>query len=61
MHGGYACDAYAHSPAPETPTYLTIDDVYSEWYHEKFGSTLSRRWVLPVLHLLQGHPESGKM
>ena len=42
-------------------THLTIDDAYYEWYKEKTGKSLNRRFVLPVLHSLQGHPESGKM
>ena len=28
MYGGDARDAYAHTPAPEIMTYLTIDDAY---------------------------------
>ena len=42
-------------------THLTIDDAYYEWYKEKTGKSLNRRYVLPMLHSLQGHPESGKM
>ena len=61
MYGGDARDAYAHTPAPEMMTHLTIDDAYYEWYKETTGKTLNRRFVLPVLHSLQGHPESGKM
>ena len=61
MYGGDARDAYAHAPAPETMTHLTIDDAYFEWYKEKTEKALNRQYVLPILHLLQGHPESGKM
>ena len=61
MYGGDACDAYAHALAPEMMWHLTIDDAYFEWYKEKTGKTLKRRFVLPLLHSLQGHPESGKM
>ena len=61
MYGGDARDAYAHAPAPEMMTQLTIDDAYYEWYKENIGKSLNRRFVLPILHLLQGHPESGKM
>ena len=61
MYGGNARDAYAHALAPEMMTYLTIDDAYYEWYKETNGKSLNRRFVLPVLHSLQGHPESGKM
>ena len=58
---GHARDAYAHAPAPEMMTHLTIDDAYYEWYKETTGKTLNRRFVHPVLNSLQGHPESGKM
>ena len=61
MYGGDACDAYAPAPAPKMMIHLTIDDAYFEWYKEKTGKSLNCRHVLPVLHLLQGHPEYGKM
>ena len=63
MYRGDARDTYAHAPAPapEMMTHLTIDDAYVEWYKKKTGKLLNRRHVLPALHLLQGHPESGKM
>jgi hypothetical protein len=61
IYGGDVTDAYAHSPSPEVPTYLSIDDAYADWYEKKFKKTLNRRWVLPIQHSLQGHPESGKM
>ena len=61
MYGGDTHDAYVHAPTPEMMTHLTIDDAYFEWFKEKTGKTLNCRCVLPVLHLLQRHPESGKM
>lgn len=61
MYGGDKRDAYAHTPAFEIMTHLTIDDAYFEWYKEKTGNTLNCQHVLPVLHSLQGHPESGKI
>ena len=35
VFGGDAKDAYAHSPGSNIPTYMTIDDAYSEWYRKK--------------------------
>ena len=61
MYGGDAHDAYAHAPAPEMMTHLTIDDAYFEQYKIKTDKSLNPCFVLPVLHSLQGHPESGKM
>ena len=61
MYGGDACDAFAYAPAPGMMTHLTIDNAYYKWYKEKTGKSLNHCFVLPVLHSLQGHPESGKM
>ena len=61
VFGGDAQDAYAHSPPPETPTFVSIDDAYVDWYEHRFKKKLNRSHVLPVLHALQGHPESGKL
>jgi hypothetical protein len=61
VYGGDATDAYAHSPPPAVPTYVAIDDAYADWYEDRFGTRLDRSYVLPVLHALQGHPESGRL
>ena len=61
VFGGDAKDAFAHSPPPDRPTYVAIDDAYAEWYEWKFGKKIDRSYVLPVLHALQGHPESGRL
>ena len=61
IYGGDAKDAYAHSPPPSVPTYVSIDDQYADWYKWKYGVDIDRKMVLPVQHALQGHPESGKL
>jgi len=61
VYGGDAQDACAHSPPPETPAFVSIDDAYADWYEHRFKKKLDRSLVLPVLHALQGHPESGKL
>ena len=61
VYGGDARDAYAHSPPPDVPTYIAVDDAYADWYEQRFGIKLDRSYVLPVLHALQGHPESGRL
>jgi len=61
VYGGDAQDAYAHSPPPETPTFVSIDDACADWYEHRFKKKLDCSLVLPVLHALQGHPESGKL
>ena len=61
VYGGDALDAFAHSPPPVVPTYVSIDDAYADWYFCKTGRKIDRSKVLPVLHALQGHPESGKL
>lgn len=61
VFGGDAKDAFAHSPPPDVPTFVSIDDAYAEWYEYRFGHPIDRTLVLPVQHALQGHPESGKL
>jgi hypothetical protein len=61
VYGGDAQDAYAHSPPPETPTFVQIDDAYAEWYFARYNIQIDRKLVLPVQHALQGHPESGRL
>jgi hypothetical protein len=61
VYGGDAQDAYAHSPPPDTPTFVQIDDAYAEWYFARRGKRIDRSLVLPVQHALQGHPESGRL
>lgn len=48
IYGGDAKDAFAHSPGPAVPTYMSIDDAFSKWYEDKFGKKLDRSMVLPV-------------
>jgi hypothetical protein len=61
IYGGDAKDAYAHSPGPAIPTYITIDDQYADWYKYTYGKEVDRSKVLPVRRALQGHPESGRL
>eukprot|EP00957_Ditylum_brightwellii_P032537 2465371-Ditylum_brightwellii.AAC.1 len=59
--GADETNAYAQSPPPSTPTFMRIDDQYDDWYKNKYDKELDRKHVLPVLHALQGHPESGAL
>ena len=61
VYGGDAQDAHTHSPPPETPIFVSIDDAYTDWYEHRFKKQLDRSLALPVLHALQGHPKSGKL
>jgi hypothetical protein len=61
VYGGDAKDAYAHSPAPERPTYVEIDHAYADWYYHRHQRHGDRSKVLPVQHALQGHPESRRL
>ena len=40
---------------------MAIDDQYAEWYKSRYGNDIDRNLVLPVLHALRGHPESGRL
>ena len=61
IYGSDAKDTYAHSPAPDVPTFVTIDDQYADWYKHTFNKKINRSLVLPVQRALQGHPESGHL
>ena len=64
IFGADAIDAYAHSPAPDTKTYLSVNEAFKEWWNETCSSRskppITRKFVIPVQHCLQGHLESGK-
>ena len=53
---GNAKYAFAHSPSPQVPTFMMIDNHYYEWYFDRFKIKLDKSRVLPVLRALQGHP-----
>ena len=61
VYGGDIKDAFAHSPGPDVPTFVRIDNQYSEWWSQRHKTNINRSHVLPVLRCLQGHPESGKI
>jgi Reverse transcriptase (RNA-dependent DNA polymerase) len=61
VYGADAANAFANSPPPKVPTFVAIDDAYHDWYLARKGVALDRQLVLPVLHALQGHPESGSL
>ena len=61
VYGGDIKDAFAHSPSPDVPTFVRIDNQYSEWWSQRHKTNINRSHVLPVLRCLQGHPESGKI
>ena len=60
IYGSDILDAYAHSEAPGIPTFLKIDDAYSDWWKKyRPNIPLNRGYILRVLHCLQGNPLSG--
>jgi hypothetical protein len=59
--GADAINAYAQSPPPKTPSYVFLDEQYLAWYLWKIDIALDPNMVLPVLHALQGHPDSGSL
>jgi hypothetical protein len=61
VNGGDATNSYAHSPPPEVPTFVSINEAYANWYKDQQGVEIDHYFVLPVLHDLQGHPESGQL
>ena len=49
LFGGDAKDAFAHSPAPEVPTFMMIDNQEYEWYLNYFAKKLDKSRVLLIL------------
>jgi hypothetical protein len=55
-------NAYQNSPSPTEPCYLEADDAYRSWYFKRTGLELdTRRYVIPALRAIQGHPEAGRL
>jgi hypothetical protein len=55
-------NAYQNSPSPTEPCYLEADEAFCSWYKKRFGIELdARRYVIPALRAIQGHPEAGRL
>ena len=54
-------NGYTHAPPPDTPTYLTINDQYANWYFQKHKWSVDWSRVIPVGKAFQGHPEAGAL
>ena len=52
-------NAFVHSRSPDVQSYMRIDNVYSEWWTQRYDKDINRSYVLPVLCCLLGHPENG--
>lgn len=60
--GADAGNAFAEAPPPQQPLYMEIDDQYREWWTQhKKRPPIPPGYVLPVLHAIQGHPESPRL
>jgi hypothetical protein len=64
---GYFCikvdatNAYANSPSPDQQTYVHVDHQYADWFLLQYDKDVPPDYVLPMQHVLQGHPESGAL
>ena len=54
-------DTLTHSPSPDVPTCMCINNAHSEWWTQRYKKDISHCHVLPILRCFQGHPESGKI
>jgi deoxyuridine 5'-triphosphate nucleotidohydrolase len=61
--GADASNAFAEAPPPKEPLFVTIDQQYRDWYHERYPDEppIPKNYVLPVKGALQGHPESPRL
>ena len=57
--GADAGNAFAEAPPPNQQFYMEIDEQFHDWWtiHKK-SPLIPKGYVLPVLHAIQGHPES---
>jgi hypothetical protein len=50
---------FSEAPPPIQPFFMAIDDQFYTWWTESLGrEPILPRYVLPVKHALQGHPEA---
>ena len=49
IYRGDAYDAFTHSLGPYVPTFVSIKDLFYNWYRHKFGNNIDRYKFLPVL------------
>jgi hypothetical protein len=55
-------NAYQNSPSPTEPCHLEADEAYCSWYKKRFGKDIDpKRYVIPALRAIQGHPEAGRL
>ena len=52
-------NAYAHAPPPSTKTYLQPDEAIRYFYQKEYGIEIKDDKVLPIVRMLQGHPEAS--
>eukprot|EP00957_Ditylum_brightwellii_P010220 772753-Ditylum_brightwellii.AAC.2 len=43
--GADATNAYTQSPLPTEPTFMLIDDQYTDWYFNKYGTQWDRKMI----------------
>eukprot|EP00536_Pseudo-nitzschia_multiseries_P001099 jgi/Psemu1/2496/gm1.2496_g len=61
LFAGDAENTFAHSPTPNVPTYVSIDNADADWYKWKYNKPIDCSLVFPIQHALQSHPQSGHL
>ena len=61
IYGGYVSDVFLHIPVPYVPTFVSIDEQFSDWYRHKFGKNIVKDKVIYVLTSLKGHLDSVRL
>jgi hypothetical protein len=56
-----ATNAYANSPPPDQPTFVTVNQQCANWFLIRYGLDVPQDHVLLVQHALQGHQDSGAL
>jgi hypothetical protein len=61
IHTGDCTNAYANADSPTHPTFLGVDEAYSDWFLRQTKVAITPGFVLPIQKALQGHPEAGAL
>ena len=59
---GDTTNAFQQSPPPTQKCFLQIDDMVWLWYQKRHNKDIDpSKYVIPLEHALQGHPEAGAL
>jgi hypothetical protein len=61
IFGADVGNAFAEAPPPKQGFYILPDRAFKEWWEAKGFPPLKEGQVIPVMRVMQGHPESSRL